>query len=214
MSRRDRGWSAAEPVRPEGTLATAATGPSGDDTRETPDPWARLSLGHLSLSENIPGDDSQPPAQSQTADLTREAAPDSSPGVSTCPCSQGPGATHHDVVGLHGLHGGQEFVLRLLVLLAVLEREVGQAFLGLQQPHRQAWGHHQVRPLKVLVARKPCTLSLRCRMGVLSQHQGGRPTPPPLFPQRRSPGECGQNTSPQDNSAGAGQAWRRRDHDL
>lgn len=54
------------------------------------------------------------------------------------------GPTHHDVAGLHGVHGGREAVLRLLVVLAVLEREERQAPPGLQQPHRQAWGDRPV----------------------------------------------------------------------
>ena len=48
--------------------------------------------------------------------------------------------THHNVVGLHGLDSGQELVLCLLVLLAVLKGEGRAAFPGLQQPHRQTWG--------------------------------------------------------------------------
>lgn len=80
------------------------------------------------------------------------ACPSPTPGALGPPHPHPGVRAHHNVVGLHGLHRGQELVLRLLVLLVVLEGKAGAALLGLQQPHGQTWGgpgsgRHQRHPV-------------------------------------------------------------------
>lgn len=102
------------------------------------------------------------------------------PGASSRPQVGRPwrarGPTHHDVAGLHGVHGGREAVLRLLVLLTVLEREGRQAPPGLQEPHRQAWGERRVSQVH------PRPVPESCQVGALPGVPGCLPVAGPWQP--------------------------------